>query len=186
MRELEFILNSVLSLVVGAFLLRLLLQLVRTDFRNPLAQAIVRLTNPVVAPLRRVLPAIGRLDTASAVATLVAQALKITLLNLLWGGLGSAAGLAVLALIDLVDLALMLYWGGILVYALLGWIDAGGYNPAARFLGDLTAPILRPLRRALPPVGGLDLSPLAAMLLLYVVQMIVDGRLKPALLRLVG
>ena len=70
MRELDFILNSILSLVVGAFLVRLLLQYVRTDLRNPLAQAVLKVTSPVVVPLRRILPPIGRLDTATALATL--------------------------------------------------------------------------------------------------------------------
>jgi YggT family protein len=186
MRELDFILNSILSLVVGAFLVRLLLQFVRTDYRNPLAQAVLRLTSPVVVPLRRFLPPIGRLDTASAVATLLAQSIKIALLGLLWGVIEPPARLTVHVLVDLLDTTLMLYWGMILVYAMLGWVDPAAYNPAARLLGDITAPILRPLRRALPPLGGLDLSPLAAMLLLYAAHMAVGDRIGPALLRLVG
>lgn len=182
MRELDFILNSILSLVVGAFLVRLLLQYVRTDLRNPLAQAVLKVTSPVVVPLRRVLPPIGRLDTATALATLVAIALKTVLLQLLWGVVVGLLALIGLVVVDLVDTTLMLYWGMVLVYALLGWVDPGAYNPAARLLGDLTAPILRPLRRALPPLGGLDLSPLAAMLLLYAAHMVVNDRIGPAVL----
>ncbi len=186
MRELDFILNTILALVVGVFLLRLLLQFVRTDFRNPLAQTILRLTNPVVLPLRRVLPAIGKLDTASAVATLLAQMLKLALRSLLWGLLETPARFLVDAVIDLADTTLTVYSAAILIYAMLSWVDPGGYNPGARLLGDLTAPILRPLRRRLPPLAGLDLSPFVAMLLLVVLQMVLNGRIAPVLRQLVG
>jgi len=186
MRELDYILSTILGLVVGAFLLRLLLQFIRTDFRNPLAQAVLRLTSPVVVPLRRVLPPIGRLDTASAVATLVAELLKLACHNVLQGGSTTPGAFAVLAVVDLADTTLWLYLGAIFVYVLLSWLDQGGYNPAARLLGDLTAPILRPLRRVLPLLGGLDLSPFAAMLLLRLAEMILLGRIAPLLYQIAG
>ena len=186
MREIDYILDTILGLVVGTFLLRLLLQFIRTDFRNPLAQALLRLTSPVVVPLRRVLPPIGRLDTASAFAMLVAELLKLASHNLLQGQLSSPGLFAVDAVLDLAGTMLWLYLGAIFVYGLLSWLDQGGYNPGARLLGDLTAPILRPLRRILPLLGGLDLSPFAAILLLRLAQMILFGRIAPLLYQILG
>jgi len=186
MRELDYILDTLLALVVGTFLLRLLLQYIRTDFRNPLSQAILRLTSPVVVPLRRVLPPIGRLDTASAVAMLVAEVLKLASHNLLQGQFATPAILGVDAFVDLANTTLWLYLGAIFVYALLSWLDQGGYNPGARLLADLTAPLLRPLRRILPLIGGLDLSPFAAILLLRLLQMVLIGRVAPLLYQLAG
>jgi YggT family protein len=186
MREIDYILGTILALAVGTFLLRLLMQFVRTDFRNPLAQAILKVTSPVVVPLRRVLPPIGRLDTASAVATLVAELIKLACHNLLQGQFTTAGLFAVDVVVDLADTTLWIYLGAIFVYALLSWLDQGGYNPGARLLGDLTAPILRPLRRALPLVGGLDLSPFVAILLLRLAQMILLGRILPLLYQIVG
>lgn len=187
MHELIFIINSLFALVVGAFLVRLLLQLMRTDPRNPLAQAIVRLTNPVVLPLRRVLPAVGRIDTASVVAVLVAQMLKTSLVLLLGGfGAPSLAPLAVFAAVDLLDTTLLLLLAAIFVYVLLSWVAPGGYSPAARLLEEVVTPLLRPFRRALPVFGGLDLSPLVAILLLSVLRMVLNDRIAPLLQSLVG
>jgi YggT family protein len=187
MRELDYILDTILALIVGTFLLRLLMQFIRTDFRNPLAQAILRVTSPVVVPLRRVLPPIGRLDTASAVAMLVAELFRLASHNFLQGQVATPGRFAVDAAVDLAGTTLWLYLGAIFVYALLSWLDqSGGYNPGARLLGDLTAPILRPLRRILPMIGGLDLSPFAAILLLRLAQMILFGRIAPLLYQLLG
>ena len=185
MRELIFIVDSLLALVVGAFLLRLLLQLLRTDFRNPFVQAIVRVTNPVVLPLRRVLPPIGRLDTASLFAVLAAQMLKSSLLLVLGGAGAPALGpLALLAVVDLLDTVLVVLLVAILLYVVLSWVAPDGYSPAGRLLGELTAPLLRPFRRALPTFGGIDLSPLAAILVLAVLRMVLNGRIAPWLMSL--
>ena len=182
MRELHYIAGWVFTLVVGAFLLRLLFQLVRTEFRNPLVQALVRLTNPVILPLRRVLPPLGRIDTASVVAVLLAQVLATALLMLLGGfGVPAAVPLLLHALVALADTTLSLYVVAIIGYVLLSWVAPDGYNPAARVLSDLVAPLLRPLRRTLPTLGGLDLSPLVAIMLLTVLQMVLNDRIAPLL-----
>jgi len=185
MRELQYIAGWVFNLVVGAFLLRLLFQLVRTEFRNPLVQALVRLTNPVILPLRKILPPIGRVDTASVAAVLLAQVAATALLTLLAGfGLPSPLQLLLRGLIALLDTTLSLYVFAIIGYVILSWVAPDGYNPAARVLSDVVAPVLRPLRRALPALGGLDLSPLVAILLLTVLQMVLNDRIAPLLLAL--
>jgi YggT family protein len=182
MRELIFIVDTLFALVVGAFLLRLLCQIVRTDFRNPLVQAIVRLTNPLVMPLRRMLPPIGRVDSASVVAVLLVQMLRTTLVLLLAGdGLPSVVPLLLLSVVELLDTTLLVFLGAIFLYVILSWVSPDGYTPAGRLLADLVEPLLRPFRRLVPPLGGLDLSPLAVILLLSVLRMVLNGRLAPLL-----
>lgn len=185
MAELHFIARWLFAFVVGAFLLRLLFQLVRTEFRNPLVQALVRLTNPLILPLRRVLPPVGRIDTASVVALLLVQLLATTVLTMLAGfGVPGPAALLLGATLELADTTLSLYVFLLIGYVLLSWVAPDGYNPAARVLGDLVAPLLRPLRRALPTLAGLDLSPAVAILLLSVLRMILNDRIAPLLFRL--
>ncbi len=182
MRELIFIVDTLFALVVGAFLLRLLCQIVRTDFRNPLVQAIVRLTNPLVMPLRRVLPPFGRVDSASVIAVLLVQMLRTTLVLLLAGdGLPSLLPLLLLSVVELLDTTLLVFLGAIFLYVILSWVSPDGYSPAGRLLADLVEPLLRPFRRMVPPLGGLDLSPLVVILLLSVLRMVLNGRLAPLL-----
>lgn len=169
MEALYFIVNSILSFVVYAFLLRFLLQLVRADFRNPLARAVLVLTNWLVLPLRRVIPPVGRFDTASLVALLAVQ-LGITLLVYqLFAPAGPAlpfVALAIQALLRLVVITLWFYIVIIFLYALLSFIAPSTYSPAVGLLSALCEPLLAPLRRILPTLGGLDFSPLVAIVLL--------------------
>ncbi len=182
MRELHFIAGWVFAFVVGAFLLRLLLQLVRTEFRNPLVQALVRLTNPLILPLRRIVPPVGRVDSASVLAALIVQVAATTVLTLLAGfGLPSPLQLLLRATLALIDTTLSLYVVAMIGYVLLSWVAPDGYNPAGRILSDLVTPVLRPLRRMLPTLGGLDLSPAVAILLLSVLQMVLNDRVAPLL-----
>jgi len=183
MRELLFVVDAVLALIVGAFLLRVMLQVARADFRNPLVQAIARLTNPVILPLRRVLPSIGRLDTASLVAVLVAQVVRTGAVYALSGaGVPGVPLLLLAAAIQLIDIALMVYWFAILVYVLLSWVSTDGYSPLGRVLHDLCEPVLAPFRRAIPTLGGLDISPAIVLIVIALLRMILNDRIAPALI----
>lgn len=173
MAELAFVLDTLLGLLVGAFLLRVIFQMVRADFRNPLSQAIVRITNPLVVPLRRVVPAIGRFDTAGLVAVILVQLLRTAVLFRLKLGLVPPLLLLLQAsLLALADTTLLLLIVIVLVYALQSWVSPGQYGPFGRVLADVAEPILRPFRRLLPAMGGLDLSPVFAMLFLQVLRML--------------
>ena len=136
---------------------------VRADFRNPLARAVVQLTNPVLVPLRRLLPPIGRLDTASVFA-LLAIALLRTCLPVLLAGLGLPPGLLWLELagVQLARTILWTYFFAIFLYATLSLIAPGTYSPAQALLTSLCEPVLRPIRRFIPPLANLDLSPVWA------------------------
>ena len=165
MDALIFIVESVLSLAVFAFLLRFLLPLMRVDFRNPLSQAVLSLTNWLVLPLRRVLPPIRRMDTASLVALVAVQLLATFLMfRLRAGALIPVMPLVKLGLISLVTSTIRLFQVLIFVYALLSFIAPGTYSPVVGLLSSLCEPLLRPLRRVLPVIGGLDFSPLVALI----------------------
>jgi YggT family protein len=165
MDALIFIVESVLSLAVFAFLLRFLLSLMRVDFRNPLSQAVLSLTNWLVLPLRRVLPPIRRMDTASLVALVAVQLLATLLMfRLQAGALIPFVPLVKLGLISLVTSTIRLFQVLIFVYALLSFIAPGTYSPVVGLLSSLCEPLLRPLRRVLPVIGGLDFSPLVALI----------------------
>ena len=172
MAALLFLLDALLTLVVVAFLLRLLMPLVRADFRNPIGQAVLQFTNPLVMPLRRLLPPAGRLDVASLVALLAVQLAKTAALWLLAGGGLAPLPLVIAALRDLASTVLQFYVIALLIYVLLSWIAPGTRSPATDLLARLCEPLLRPVRRVLPPIGGLDLSPLFVLIGLQAVQIL--------------
>jgi YggT family protein len=163
MAALIYVIETLLSLCLLAVLLRLLLQWSRADFRNPLARSIVNLTNPVIVPLRRLLPAVGRVDTASCVAVVVFAVLKVSASWLL-NGFGPPPALIWLRLtvFEILSTTLWTYFFAIFLYAMLSLVAPGTYSPAQGLLVSLCEPILRPIRRVIPPLGGLDLSPLWA------------------------
>jgi len=174
MDALYFIVDSVLTFAVYAFLLRVLLPIARVDFRNPLAQGILALTNWLMLPLRRILPSIGRIDTASIVALLAVQiAATLILFRLRTGALFPFLPLAVAALRSLVLATLLLYTVLIFVYALLSFIAPGVRSPATALLASLCEPVLSPLRRVLPIVGGIDFSPLVAIVGLTALRILI-------------
>jgi YggT family protein len=161
MSALIFLVDTLLSLALYVVLARLLLQWTRADFRNPVAQAVVRLTNPLILPLRRVLPPIGKVDTASVVAVILVTIIKVGILFALTGY--GTPGLEVwvqAVVIELVRSVLRMYLGAILLYALLSLIAPGGYSPLQSVLASICEPLLRPFRRLIPPIAGIDLSPL--------------------------
>jgi YggT family protein len=176
MAALYFLVDAVLAFVVYAFLLRVLLQVARADFRNPLAQAVVALTNWLVLPLRRVLPPIGRVDTASIVALLAVQ-LGATLILTRFANPGvplSLLPIVVLSLRALLRSIFLLYTVLIFVYAALSFIAPGVRSPATSLLASLCEPVLQPLRRVLPVVGGIDFSPLVAIVGLTALRILIS------------
>jgi YggT family protein len=171
---LYFLVDSVLTFVVYAFLLRVLLQLSRVDFRNPLAQAVLALTNWLVMPLRRVLPPAGRFDTASFVALVTVQLAATLILFRLRTGAGFPfVPLAIAALRSLALSTLLLYTILIFVYAALSFVAPGARSPATALLASLCEPLLRPLRQVLPVLGGIDFSPLVAIVGLTALRILI-------------
>ena len=172
MDALLFILDALLTLVVIAFLLRLLLPLVRADLRNPVGQAVLRVTNPLVMPLRRLLGSAGRIDLASLVALLVVQLAGTAVMVLVAGGSLAPLPLLIGTVRDLAQTVLQFYFVAVLIYALLSWVGPAGHGPAAHLLGRLCEPLLAPVRRIVPPLGGLDLSALFVLIGLQALQIL--------------
>jgi len=164
MRALYFILDTLMTLYTAVLLLRVILQVVRADFRNPIARAIVQVTNPVVLPLRKLLPPMGKLDTATIAAVVLATLLKLWILSLLFAVVPGPALLLRLTLVDLIQLVLQTYLFSIVLNAILSFVAPGNYSPAQSLLSSICDPVLNPFRRIIPPIGGLDLSPLWAII----------------------
>jgi YggT family protein len=164
-RALDFLISTITSIVLFFFLLRMLLQFSRADFRNPIARGIVQLTNWLILPLRKVLPPMGRIDSASVVAVILIAAAGIGL-QLLVVGIGlPQLDVWILATLKLiVSKILWLYLVAILISVVTSWIAPGGYSPAQMLVETLTEPVLRPIRRVLPPIGGFDFSALVVLI----------------------
>jgi YggT family protein len=173
MSALIFIVDTLLSLALFVVLARLLLQWARADFRNPIAQAIVRLTNPLILPLRRVLPPVGKIDTASVVAVVLVAIIKVGIVFALTGYGSPGVELWVRSVaVELVQALLRTYFYAILLYALLSLIAPGGYSPLQSVLASVCEPVLRPFRRIIPPIAGIDLSPLWAVIAIQAILLL--------------
>jgi YggT family protein len=164
MQGIYFILDTLATLYNAVLLLRLIMQLSRADFRNPVGRAIVQLTDPIIRPLRRLLPPAGRIDTASVVAVLLFAAAKIWVLHVLLAGFVAVAPFSLLraVLLDVVHLVLKTYFFSIVLNAILSFVAPGNYSPAQALLASICNPVLNPIRRVIPSPAGLDLSPLWA------------------------
>jgi YggT family protein len=159
MDAIKYIVDMLFLLLTLAFVLRLLFQWVRADFRDPVADAIVRVTNWLIMPLRRVLPPIGKIDTATVVAVIAVAAARTLATFLLSGaGIADLGFILRIALVDLVELVLYIYLFALLLYALTSFVSPGGYAPGVRLLTQLCQPVLRPVRRIIPPIGQIDFS----------------------------
>lgn len=176
----SFLLDVAAGLLGGACLLRLYMQYQRVPFGNPVGRFVFALTDWLVLPLRRVLPAMGRVDTASLVAVYLVELAQFGILWLMTGRVTGAQVLPVLALFGVVRLVMSALTGLVIVYAILSWVRAD--SPIVDVIDRLCAPLLRPWRRLIPLVGGIDLSPLAFLVALQVAA-IVLAYLQAAVLR---
>lgn len=168
-QALYFIVKTLTQLFLLLLLLRFWLPWLRADFRNPVAQGILRITSPLIVPLRRLLPSIGRLDTATVLVAFVVQFLAVVLLLALINRMADPFTIAVVSLIELAILSLNLFFFVILIRIILSWVSPNNYNPITALLTTISEPILRPFRRLIPPIGGLDISPIFAIILLQAV-----------------
>ncbi|MEX1663988.1 YggT family protein [Zhongshania arctica] len=165
------LLNTLVSLAIAAFLLRMILQLVRADFYNPICQFLVKATNPLVIPLRKIIPSVGKVDTASLLLALIAQAIGITLLFQIYGGgFPNPMQLIIWSVIGLCSAVLNLYFFAIIGNIILSWVAQGTSNPGAQILYQITEPVMAPFRKLLPAMGGLDLSPIFVFLCINVLE----------------
>jgi YggT family protein len=165
-QALYFIVKTLAQLYLLLLLLRFWLPWLRADFRNPIAQGILTFTSPLIVPLRRFLPSIGRLDTATVLVALVVQCVIVLVLLAIVRRPAEPVEVALVAIIELAILSLNLFFFAILIRIILSWVAPGSYNPITALLTTLSEPVLRPFRRLIPSIGGLDISPIFAIVLL--------------------
>lgn len=166
----SFLLDVAGGLLTGACLLRLYMQWQRVPFGNPVGRLVFALTDWLVLPLRRAIPAVRGIDWASVLAALLVQLVQYLILWLLLGASSGWAWLPWLALFGLLRVAVSAAMGVVIIHAVMSWVQAR--SPIADILDRLAAPILRPVRKLLPPLGGVDLSPLVVLVLLQVLLMV--------------
>lgn len=172
---LVFIVSTLFDLYLLTYALRLLLPRSRGASFNPLVQFVQRVTNPVILPLRRVVPAFGKIDTANVVALLLLQAVAtFVVLRLTCGSLPGPGNLLLGVGFALLDLFLRVWFWSLLIYVVLSWVSPGRDNPAQTIVEAIVEPLLRPFRQILPPVAGFDLSPLFAAIALQAVRLVLQ------------
>ena len=170
---LEFLIGTLFSLYILILMLRFLLAWSRADFYNPFSQFIVKVTNPVIVPMRRIVPSVGGIDLATIVVMVCLQVISLLVISSLHGAPLGIASLIMLSIAELLSLVFNIFIFAILILALLSWINPGTYNPVSSVLYSITEPVMKPVRRMLPPMGGVDLSPLVAIIGLQVIKMLV-------------
>lgn len=167
-----FIIHAFAQLFLFVLLLRFWLPWFGADFRNPIAQAILKLTSPLVVPLRRIVPPIGRIDTATLLVAFVIQYLAILVILALGGNSTGIAPIALTSILDLAMLSIRLFVIAIIIGIVLSWIAPHNINPATMFIRTISEPLLRPFRRLIPPMGGIDISPVFALILLMALSIL--------------
>ncbi|WP_339477579.1 MULTISPECIES: YggT family protein [unclassified Pseudomonas] len=185
-----YVLQTLGSLYLLIVLLRFVLQLVRANFYNPLCQFIVKATQPLLKPLRRIIPSLFGLDMSSLIlAILVQLALMALTLLLTYGTIGNPLQLLIWSIIGVTALFLKIFFFALIISVILSWVAPGSHNPGAELVNQICEPALAPFRRILPNLGGLDISPILAFMVLKLIDMLVINNLAamtmmPKILRL--
>ncbi len=176
-----FLVETFFSLYILAIMLRFLLQWANADFYNPISQFLVKITHPPVKLLRRFIPSIGRIDTASIVLMLALQMLTGFIIVTISGSTMPIAALFLWALVELLKLLINVFVFAILIQVVVSWVNPGTYNPAISLVYNLTEPVLRVVRNVIPPVGGIDLSPLVVLVGFQLIKMLLFPPLEHAI-----
>ncbi|HEY3700409.1 MAG TPA: YggT family protein [Spongiibacteraceae bacterium] len=170
----RLLINTLGGLFLTAVILRFLLQLARADFYNPISQALVRITNPVIKPLRRLIPGFFGIDIASLALAIVIKLLMIVALFVVQTG-SANFNLALVLLVAVLSVFVTIfniYFVAMIATIIMSWVAAGSYHPAVVLIHQIAEPVMAPFRRLLPPMGGIDFSPMIAFLALNVVKIV--------------
>lgn len=164
----SYLVDAIFNFALYIVLIRFWMQWVRADFRNQLGQFIIKATNPLVIPLRKIVPSIGLIDTATVIIACVIALAQITSLYAIAGALGSVSFIKLLsyAVAIVLDSSIYVFLGAIFIGIIASWINPHSYNPVISVARSISEPILAPARRLIPPMGGLDFSPLIVILFL--------------------
>jgi len=171
MNAMSFLVSTLFDLYLMVVILRFWLQLTRADFYNPFSQFVVKATQPVIAPMRRLLPSIGRIDTSSLVLALIVVLVKMLVLTLIAGAAVDIVTLLLFSVISVIKQAGVLLFWMLIIRAVLSWFNQGN-NPVIMIMTQLTEPILAPVRKVVPVIGGLDLSVLVVFIAMNFINML--------------
>lgn len=167
--------NFAFSTYILIVVLRFLLQTVRADFYNPLSQFIVKATNPILLPLRKVIPGLFGIDLSSIILAFGLQVIAVQVLGFIMGNNWyPVPNLLFYSVLELLRLILNIYFFSFLIMVIVSWIAPHTHNPAISIIHSITDPVLRPIRRVLPPMGGLDFSIMVAMLGIYILKILLS------------
>ncbi len=178
------VINTLFDLYVLLVMLRFIFQMLRADFYNPISHFVVRATTPPLKPLRKIIPGIGGQDMAALVLCLLILMIKYFIIRAMGAGVidignvlapvakASIGGLIIIGLADMVATFINIFLFAIIIQVILSWVNPGAYNPAISLINTVSRPVMRPIQRFIPPLGGLDLSPLFATLGLMVIKML--------------
>lgn len=167
-----YLLRSIAMLYTTLVIVRFLLQVARADFYNPISQFIVKATTPPLKPLRRIIPSVFGLDTASLVLALAIQFVLILLILLIVGGPIVPAKLFTWALINTISLIVNFYFFSIIVGIILSWVAPQSYHPAAILVMQINEPVMAPFRKLMPDMGGIDISPIFVFMSIKVIKIL--------------
>jgi YggT family protein len=168
-----FLISILFSFYILAIMLRLILQMVRADFYNPVSRFIVKITNPTLKPLRRFIPGFAGIDMASVIVMLALQMLEFYIITLFRSfPTPDIPGLVLYACTELISLSFYIFLFSIFILAILSWINPSQYNPINNLLHQISEPVLRPARKLLPPISGMDLSPMLAIVGLWLIKLL--------------
>jgi YggT family protein len=161
MIALHYLVDALLTIYLYVLILRFVMQLVRADFRNQIAHAVLIVTNPLIMPLRKILPPVGKVDTSSVIAILIVAALIVAAAPLILQGVALDPITWIRWTLLLIARSFITFYTvAIIIYVILGWVLPPGYSPPMALLASVCEPVLAPVRRLIPPIGGIDFSPL--------------------------
>ena len=173
-QALSFLISTIFDIYLLAVVLRFLLQIVRADFYNPISQFLIKITNPPLRYIRRVVPGYKGKDWSSIVLMLIIKSIELMIVYLIsTGRLLPASSILVLSVAGILELVIHVFMISILIQVIISWVNPGAYSPATVILYRLTEPLLGPARKLLPPVGGLDLSPILVFIFLQLMIILI-------------
>lgn len=161
-----YLINALFDLYLFALSFRLILAFERANYFNPITRFIITITQPIVGVLRKIFPTIAGIELSTLFLIIILEVIKFVLISfIMLGGIANPAMLVILALSDGLKLILNIFFFAILLQAILSWIQIAP-SPVSQVLNQLSAPIMRPLRAIIPPVGGVDITPIPALIIL--------------------
>ena len=164
------LINTVVSIYLLLVLLRFMLQLAKADFYNPISQFIVKATNPILIPMRRVIPGFGGIDISSLLLAIIVQLIGVVLVMLLTGFALDPLRIIIWSVLLVAGIVLNVYFWGLIIIVVSSWLAPNSYNPAIVLVTQILEPVVKPVRKIMPDMGGLDLSPIVIFITIQILK----------------